>query len=144
MSATRLTLAVGFFLLGATASWAADLPKKAEPERLKLWDLHAPNGDGTFEKAEAWVTVHKPDKPNGAAAVICPGVTPSPFSATSVALTRSGRLLTSSRSHQSRMLPTRVVTRSLSAACASAMAAACPSSHHCAPERYRATASRPG
>lgn len=73
MSATRLTLAVGFFLLGATASWAADLPKKAEPERLKLWDLHAPNGDGTFEKAEAWVTVHKPDKPNGAAAVICPG-----------------------------------------------------------------------
>ena len=45
----------------------------AAPERVKLWNLHAPNGDGTFEKVETWITVHKPEKPNGAAVVICPG-----------------------------------------------------------------------
>ncbi len=73
MPATRLPLVVGLFLVAVTATWAADPPKKVAPERLKLWDGHAPNGDGTFEKAEAWVTVHKPEKPNGAAAVICPG-----------------------------------------------------------------------
>lgn len=32
-----------------------------------------PNGDGTFEKAETVITVHRPEKPNGAAVVICPG-----------------------------------------------------------------------
>ncbi len=73
MLATRLPLIAGFFMVGVTATWAADPPKKVAPDRLKLWDSHAPLGDGTFEKAEAWVTVHKPDKPNGAAAVICPG-----------------------------------------------------------------------
>ncbi|OWK37809.1 Acetyl esterase/lipase [Fimbriiglobus ruber] len=52
---------------------AADPPQKAEPERLKLWNLRAPNGDGTFEKAETWVTIHRPEKPNGTAVVICPG-----------------------------------------------------------------------
>jgi acetyl esterase/lipase len=52
---------------------AADGPAKAKPERQKLWDNNAPQGDGTFEKAEAWITVHKPEKPNGTAIVICPG-----------------------------------------------------------------------
>lgn len=60
-------------LLLAPAVLAADPPKKAESERLKLWNDRAPLGDGTFEKAEAWITVHRPAKPNGAAAVICPG-----------------------------------------------------------------------
>ena len=43
-------------------------------ERQPLWpDGKAPNGDGTFDSANAFITVHKPEKPNGAAVVICPG-----------------------------------------------------------------------
>ena len=52
---------------------ADDPPKKTEPERLKLWNGNAPQGDGTFEKADAFITVHRPEKPNGTAVVICPG-----------------------------------------------------------------------
>lgn len=48
-----------------------DAPKKAEPD--KLWNGRAPVGDGTFEQADARITVHKPEKPNGTAIVICPG-----------------------------------------------------------------------
>jgi acetyl esterase/lipase len=73
MLATRLLLVASFFLVGAVPLQAADPPNKAEPERLKLWNMHAPIGDGTFEKAEAWITVHRPEKPNGTAVVICPG-----------------------------------------------------------------------
>jgi acetyl esterase/lipase len=72
MRRTLLLLAPAVFMTAATVR-AADPPAKAEPERLKLWDGNAPLGDGTFEKAEAWITVHKPEKPNGTAAVICPG-----------------------------------------------------------------------
>jgi acetyl esterase/lipase len=61
------------FSLATTTGQAADPPAKVEPERLKLWNGHAPLGDGTFEQAEAWITVHKPEKANGAAFVICPG-----------------------------------------------------------------------
>jgi acetyl esterase/lipase len=43
------------------------------PEKVSLWPERAPVGDGTFEKAEAKLTVHRPAKPNGAALVICPG-----------------------------------------------------------------------
>jgi acetyl esterase/lipase len=50
-----------------------DGPKKTEPERLKLWNGRAPIGDGKFEEADTRITVYKPEKPNGAAAVICPG-----------------------------------------------------------------------
>jgi acetyl esterase/lipase len=69
---TRLAVALTF-LAAATAAPAADPPARIEPERLKLWDGRAPQGDGTFETADAFVTVHKPEKPNGAAVVICPG-----------------------------------------------------------------------
>jgi acetyl esterase/lipase len=66
-------LLVGLAILAPNA-FAADEPsKKAEPERLKLWNGNAPVGDGKFEKAEAWITVHRAEKPNGAAAIICPG-----------------------------------------------------------------------
>jgi acetyl esterase/lipase len=73
MLGPRLILVAGFFLVGALALRAADPPTKVEPERLKLWNMHAPIGDGTFHKAEAWITVHRPEKPNGTAVVICPG-----------------------------------------------------------------------
>jgi acetyl esterase/lipase len=52
---------------------AADTPKKSEPEKLKLWNSKAPIGDGKFEDADAQITVHRPEKPNGTAIVICPG-----------------------------------------------------------------------
>ncbi|QEL19775.1 alpha/beta hydrolase [Limnoglobus roseus] len=73
MLGTRLLLVAGCVFLGSSAVRAADPPKKVEGERIKLWNMHAPQGDGTFETAEAWITVHKAEKPNGTAAVICPG-----------------------------------------------------------------------
>ncbi|WP_439624019.1 alpha/beta hydrolase [Gemmata sp.] len=60
-------------LVAAVAQPPADAPKKAEPLKLKLWDGKAPNGDGTLDKADATITVHRAEKPNGAAVVICPG-----------------------------------------------------------------------
>jgi acetyl esterase/lipase len=45
----------------------------AEPERIPLWNGKAPTGEGQFEKADAFVTVHLPEKPNGVAMIICPG-----------------------------------------------------------------------
>jgi acetyl esterase/lipase len=68
-----MTRLAATFLAAATAAPAADPPARAEPERLKLWDGRAPQGDGTFEKADAIITVHRPEKPNGTAVVICPG-----------------------------------------------------------------------
>lgn len=47
--------------------------QKAEPEKLTLWNGKAPTGDGKLEQADARITVHKAEKPNGAAIVICPG-----------------------------------------------------------------------
>ena len=43
------------------------------PERIELWSGRAPLGNGQFEEAEAWITVHRPAQGNGAAIVICPG-----------------------------------------------------------------------
>ncbi len=45
----------------------------AKPERIGLWNKRAPNGDGSFEETEVWITLHRPEKPNGTAIVICPG-----------------------------------------------------------------------
>ena len=43
-------------------------------ERLSLWNGNAPiDQHGDFEDSDAWITVHRPAKPNGMAAVICPG-----------------------------------------------------------------------
>jgi acetyl esterase/lipase len=41
--------------------------------RIALWNGHAPIGDEKYANEEAWITVHRPAKPNGAAIVICPG-----------------------------------------------------------------------
>ncbi len=43
------------------------------PDRLALWPGAAPVGDGTTEAAGAFLTVHRPERANGAAVVICPG-----------------------------------------------------------------------
>lgn len=55
--------------LSAKLNAAAD----DEGQRTALWQGHAPVGDGKCEDAEAWVTVHRAEKPNGTAIIICPG-----------------------------------------------------------------------
>ncbi len=45
----------------------------AQAQRIPLWNDHAPIGNERYEKAEAWITVHRPAKGNGTAVVICPG-----------------------------------------------------------------------
>ena len=44
-----------------------------KPERIALWDNNAPIGEGKFKKEDAWIHLHQPAKPNGAAVIICPG-----------------------------------------------------------------------
>jgi acetyl esterase/lipase len=63
------------FLIGSATS-ADDQksdPQPANAPRVALWNGRAPVGDGQFEEADAWITLHRPDKPNGTAIVICPG-----------------------------------------------------------------------
>lgn len=56
--------------LGFAACMAAAEPG---PEREPLWGGRAPNGDGTIDTSEAFITIHRPQQANGAAVVICPG-----------------------------------------------------------------------
>jgi acetyl esterase/lipase len=65
-----LLFIVPFSLAAATGQ---ESPKKAEPEKLSLWNGKAPIGEGKVEQADARITVHRPAKPNGTAIVICPG-----------------------------------------------------------------------
>lgn len=59
-------LLIGFFT-------ALVLPLSAA-EKIPLWpEGKAPVGDGTFTEGNAFITVHQPEKPNGAAMIICPG-----------------------------------------------------------------------
>jgi len=69
----RILLLFLVLLLSLAVAAGQDAPKKAEPEKLKLWNGKAPIGDGKFENADARITIHKPEKPNGTAIVICPG-----------------------------------------------------------------------
>ena len=62
-----------YTIVVAGAVGVAGAQTKVAPERLKLWAGKAPQGDGTFEAADAVITVHRPEKANGAAVVICPG-----------------------------------------------------------------------
>ena len=63
-------------LLLATACLASE-PKHdaaaANTIRVSLWNGHAPIGGDKYASEEAWITVHRPPKANGAAIVICPG-----------------------------------------------------------------------
>lgn len=67
----RLML-VGLVLMSGWNAVAQDAPD-AKPARVGLWNGKAPIGDGQFQDAEVFITVHRPAKPNGAAIVICPG-----------------------------------------------------------------------
>ncbi|MHB8956472.1 MAG: alpha/beta hydrolase [Pirellulaceae bacterium] len=66
---TCLLIGIGILGVGPRAG------KASEPvaERIPLWHGRAPIGDDHFEEAEAWITVHRPVRSNGAAIVICPG-----------------------------------------------------------------------
>ena len=55
-------------VLAAASLHAAD----AVP-RLPLWNGKAPIGEGKFADGDAFISVHRPEKPNGTAVVICPG-----------------------------------------------------------------------
>jgi acetyl esterase/lipase len=46
---------------------------KPLPQPIPLWKDKAPVGDGTFQDEMPQITVHRPEKPNGTAMVICPG-----------------------------------------------------------------------
>jgi acetyl esterase/lipase len=63
------------FLFSPTAGMGqtTDTPRKGQPKRFKLWKGRAPIGGGKFEEAQTWITVHKPEKADGTAIVICPG-----------------------------------------------------------------------
>lgn len=67
---------VALFLVIGSISLADDQKadsKPGKPERIALWNGHAPVGEGQFEEADAWITVHQPANANGRAIVICPG-----------------------------------------------------------------------
>jgi acetyl esterase/lipase len=63
-------------ILFSTACYAGQ-PKhddgRTDSSRIALWNGHAPVGDEKYANEDAWITVHRPPKPNGAAIVICPG-----------------------------------------------------------------------
>ena len=61
------------YCLAATVLYLSAICSADEPQRLSLWNGRAPTGDGRLQDADAWITVHRPVKGNGAAIVICPG-----------------------------------------------------------------------
>ena len=65
------TICAGLFM-PAQCTWAQE-QKPTKPERIGLWNKQAPLGDGKFEETEVWLTIHRSEKPNGTAMVICPG-----------------------------------------------------------------------
>ena len=73
----RAAIALIAACLGLPAVAAAAPAEAATPavEKISIWSGHAPIGGGTFEEADAAITVHRPppERANGAAMVICPG-----------------------------------------------------------------------
>lgn len=67
----RLSLLCATLAFVSLSGISADSPGK--PDRVPLWPGKAPVGDGSFDEANAFITVHPAAKPNGAAVVICPG-----------------------------------------------------------------------
>ncbi|MCX6930797.1 MAG: hypothetical protein NT154_47480, partial [Verrucomicrobia bacterium] len=72
LRAGLLFLTAGLLLAAASPNtFAAE--QNPPPERLALWSGQAPIGDGQFVSADAFITVYRPAKGNGAAVIICPG-----------------------------------------------------------------------
>ena len=53
-------------------AWTA-LEAEPRPEREALWAGAAPTGTAALTSADAFITIHRPARPNGVAVVICPG-----------------------------------------------------------------------
>lgn len=68
--ARRLFTAIALLLAFTAGGWLASA---APPEHMPLWSGPAPVGGGTFTNESAFITLIRPEKPNGAAMVICPG-----------------------------------------------------------------------
>jgi acetyl esterase/lipase len=68
-----LLVAVSGLVFGKAQAALAQDRQDVKLERIGLWHQHSPIGDGTFHEAEVWLTLHRPEKPNGTAIVICPG-----------------------------------------------------------------------
>jgi len=60
-------------LASLLALFSVGMASAMEPQVFPLWPEQAPVGDGTFEKTEAKLTLHRPEKPGGTVLVICPG-----------------------------------------------------------------------
>lgn len=60
-------------LAGFVVLFLAEAVVASKPERLSLWNNRAPVGEGAFKEEDARAYLHRPEKPNGAAVVICPG-----------------------------------------------------------------------
>jgi acetyl esterase/lipase len=67
---TRLFLSLSLLCALSVPDLQGEVPGQ---ERIPLWGDKAPVGEGQFEEANAFITVFRPEEPNGAAAVICPG-----------------------------------------------------------------------
>lgn len=48
-------------------------PTAKSPQKIPLWGGKAVLGDGKIEEIEVYLTLHRPEKPNGTVVVICPG-----------------------------------------------------------------------
>jgi acetyl esterase/lipase len=68
VSAFFLSVSVFGMCVGLCSS-----PASAAPERISLWNGKAPVGEGKTGNGDAFITVHRPSKPNGTSMVICPG-----------------------------------------------------------------------
>ena len=62
---------VAFSLFFGFGTWQPGFAD--EGDKISLWNGKAPIDEKTTEAADATIYVHRPDKPNGAAVVICPG-----------------------------------------------------------------------
>lgn len=71
MRGQRLVTIIALLFIAGSA-FARD-KQDNQPKRIGLWNKRAPVGDGLFQDADAWITVHRPEKATGAAVVICPG-----------------------------------------------------------------------
>jgi acetyl esterase/lipase len=69
----RLNLLIAGLLVALSASASPDIARGEEPLRIDLWNGEAALGNGQTEKTNVWLTVYRPEKPNGTALVICPG-----------------------------------------------------------------------
>lgn len=72
MNTKTLATLVGF-LLFSVPHFGGAMENTAKPEKISLWQGKAPAGDGTLTGGDAFITVHRPPKPNGTAILICPG-----------------------------------------------------------------------